>query len=81
MEELGCALVNFSAFGDIIDDVLIEDIHAAHLLVDQRQVLNILGSVLDHGLSQGSLLPELDVVLHLTIDFIFFCVYFADVFF
>lgn len=35
MEELRGALVNFSALGDVIDDVLIEHIHAPHLLVDQ----------------------------------------------
>lgn len=81
MEELCGALVDLSTLGDIIDYVLVEHIHAPHLLVDQGQVLDILCGILDHSLSQGSLLPKLNIILHLTIDFIFLRIYLADIFF
>ena len=78
MEELRGALVNFPALGDVIYDVLIEHIHTPHLLVDQWQVLNVLCGVLNHSLSQRPLFPELNIILHLTINFIFLCVDFSD---
>lgn len=64
MVQLGQALVDLAALAYVVDDVLVEDVHLAHLLVDLREVLNVLGSVLDHCGREWSLLPKLRIYLH-----------------
>ena len=81
MVKLGGTLVNFTALGHIIDDLLVEDIHSSHFLVDEREVLDVLSRVLDHGLGQGALLPEVSVVLHLGVDLVLLSVHLAGVLF
>ena len=43
--------------------------------------MNVLSSILDHGLGERALLPEIGIVLHLAIDLVFFGVYLASVLF
>ena len=62
--QLGQTLVDFAAFTDIVNDVLVEHLHLPHFLVNFGEVLYILGSVLDHAGCEGSLLPKLWIILH-----------------
>lgn len=77
--QLSQALVYFATFAHVVDYVLAEYVHLAHLLVDLWQVLYVLGSVLDHGRGQRSLLPELGVDLHQVVDLVLLRVVLAEV--
>ena len=81
MVEFSSALVYFTIFGHIIDDFFVKNIHSPHFFIDKRQILDILGSVLDHGLSEWALLPEVCIVLHLRVNLIFFGVNLPSVLF
>ena len=72
-------LIYFATLADIVNDVLVEYVHLPHLLVDLRQVLDVLSGVLDHAGSEGSLLPELRVILHQVINLVLFGVVLAQV--
>ena len=79
--EFGGALVDLTALGHIIDDLLVEDVHSPHFLVDQREVLDVLRRILDHGLGQGALLPEVGIILHLGVDLVLLGVHLAGILF
>ena len=53
------ALINFATLGDVVNDLLVEDVELSHLLVDLREVLHILSRVL--GI-KAQLLGYLDVL-------------------
>lgn len=48
MVQLRQALVDLAALAHIVDDIFVEHVHLTHFLVDLRQVLDVLRSVLDH---------------------------------
>lgn len=78
--QLGQALVNLAALTHIVNDVLVEHVHLPHLLVDLRQVLHVLRSVLNHRRTQRPLLPKLRIDLHQVIDLVLFGVVLPEVF-
>jgi hypothetical protein len=73
------ALVNFAIVRHIVDYFFVENVHSSHFFVDQGEVLHVLRRVLDHGLGQGPLLPELRIRLHLAIYLILFRVHLPKV--
>ena len=79
--ELGCALINFTAFCHIINDIFLKDIHASHLLIHLWQVLHILCCILNHWWRQWPLFPKLFIILHSDVDLILFWIYFAQIVF
>ena len=46
--QLGRALVYLASFGDVVDDFLVEDIHASHFLIHLWKVLYVLSCILYH---------------------------------
>lgn len=68
--QLRGALIYFTAFANVIDDLLVEDVHLPHSLIDLWEILDVLSRVLDHALGKWPLLPELDIVLHEDIDLV-----------
>lgn len=77
--KFGCALVDLSVLDQVVHDVLVKNVEFPHFLVDQRQELDVLRCVLDHGRSEGSLFPEFLIFAHKRIDFLFFGVDLAHV--
>lgn len=81
MVKFSCALVDFAVLGHVVDDLLVEDVHLSHSLVDQWKELDVLGSILNHGMAQWPCFPELFVVLHGRVDLVLFLVSFVQVVF
>jgi len=81
MVKFGGTLVDFTIFGNIVDDLFVENIHSSHLFVDKGEILDILRSILDHCLCEWALLPKVWIVLHLRVYLVFFGVDLASVFF
>ena len=79
MVQFSGALVNFSSFSDVIHYFLVKHIHFAHFFIHLRKERHVLRRILNHGWREWSLLPELLVVLHGIIDFIFLFVDLAQI--
>jgi hypothetical protein len=79
MVEFGGTLVDFTIFGNIVDDLFVENIHSPHLFVHKGKILDILSCVLDHSLCEWALLPKVSIVLHLRVDLVFFGIDLASV--